>query len=63
MYLFHIENITGIHPPFTWRQDVDIHGKPAKSDPYVRVRLGDFKFDDRKHAVDDVTDVDLYKVD
>lgn len=37
-------------------------GKPAKSDPYVKVKLGDFKFNDRKHAVDDVTDVDFYKV-
>ncbi len=39
-----------------------MYGKPAKSDPYLRVKLGDFKFDDRKHAVDDVTEVDFYKV-
>ena len=39
-----------------------MYGKPAKSDPYLKVKLGDFKFNDRKHAVDDVTDVDFYKV-
>ena len=39
-----------------------MYGKPAKSDPYLRVKLGDFKFDDRKHAVDDVTEVDFYEL-
>lgn len=32
------------------------------SDPYVRVSLGKFLFSDRENAVDDATDVDLYKV-
>jgi len=42
--------------------DKDIFGRPAKSDPYIRVTLGKFKFDDREHAQDDMTDVDLYQV-
>ena len=42
--------------------DVSIFGRPAKSDPYVRVNLGKFKFDDRDNAIIDATDVDLYKV-
>lgn len=42
--------------------DIDIFGKPAKSDPYLRVHLGKDSFDDREHAVDDATDVDLYKL-
>ena len=28
----------------------------------VKVKLGKFKFNDRKNAVDDMTDVDLYKM-
>jgi len=42
--------------------DRDIFGKPAKSDPYLKVQLGDFKFNDRENAIDDVVDVDFYKV-
>ncbi len=42
--------------------DVSIFGRPAKSDPYIRVNLGKFKFDDRDNAIIDCTDVDLYKV-
>ena len=39
-----------------------LDGKPAKSDPYLKVTLGDFVFNDRKNAVNDVTDVDFYKL-
>lgn len=42
--------------------DVDIFGNKAKSDPYLKVKLGNQKFDDRQNAVDDVLEVDLYKV-
>ena len=42
--------------------DHDMFGKPAKSDPYLKVSLGDFKFNDRENAVDDVVDVDFYKL-
>merc|ERR1711871_709362 len=42
--------------------DLDMYGNVAKSDPYVKVKLGKFKFNDRKNAVDDMTDVDLYKM-
>ena len=42
--------------------DVDMYGKPSKSDPYLKVKLGDFKFDDRVNAIDDVVDVDFYKM-
>ena len=37
-------------------------GKPAKSDPYLIVSLGKDVVNDRQNAVDDVTDVDLYKL-
>ena len=42
--------------------DRDMFGKPSKSDPYLKVHLGKETFNDRKNAVDDVTDVDLYKL-
>lgn len=42
--------------------DTDIFGQKANSDPYLKVRLGKFTFNDREHAVNDVTDVDLYKM-
>jgi hypothetical protein len=42
--------------------DRDMFGKPAKSDPYLKVELGSFKFNDRENAVDDVVEVDFYKV-
>lgn len=42
--------------------DKDIFGNAENSDPYLRVALGKNVFDDRKHAVNDVTNVDLYKV-
>ena len=42
--------------------DYDMMGRPAKSDPYLKVRLGKDKFNDRKNAVDDVNEVDFYKL-
>ena len=42
--------------------DMGFNGTPGKSDPYLRVRLGNFVFDDRKNAIDDKVDVDLYKL-
>jgi hypothetical protein len=42
--------------------DVDIFGNKAKSDPYLKVALGKNVFNDRKNAVDDVLEVDLYKL-
>lgn len=44
------------------KMDVDFRGRPASSDPYLKVTLGKFVFDDRQNAVDDVTECDLYKV-
>lgn len=42
--------------------DVDMKGNPANSDPYLKVKLGKEKFDDRKNFVEDAKDVDLYKM-
>jgi hypothetical protein len=42
--------------------DIGIAGRPGKSDPYVRITLGKYVFDDRENAIDDMTDVDLYKL-
>lgn len=42
--------------------DFDIFGGKAKSDPYLRVRLGKKIFNDRQNAVDDVLEADIYKV-
>ena len=42
--------------------DKDMFGKPQPSDPYVLVKLGKEVFNDRKHAVTDAVDVDLYKM-
>ncbi len=42
--------------------DFDIFGNKAKSDPYLKVKLGKHLFDDREHAVNDVLEVDLYKM-
>jgi hypothetical protein len=42
--------------------DVGLGGKPGKSDPYLKIKLGKEKFNDRKNYVDDVTDVDFYKL-
>ena len=41
--------------------DMNFMGRPGRSDPYLRVQLGKFKFNDRKNAVDDVIDCDFYK--
>eukprot|EP00752_Nemacystus_decipiens_P012043 g10677.t1 len=42
--------------------DLGIGGRPGKSDPYLRVRLGKESFNDKKNYIDDVTDADFYKV-
>jgi hypothetical protein len=42
--------------------DMGFGGRPGKSDPYLKVKLGKEMFNDRENAVDDVTDVDIYKV-
>lgn len=42
--------------------DVGFGGRPGKSDPYLKVKLGKDLFDDRVNAIDDVTDVDFYKM-
>ena len=54
LYVLRATNLTGM--------DLDIFGNIAKSDPYLKVSLGKFMHNDRKHAVDDVTDVDLYQM-
>jgi hypothetical protein len=41
--------------------DKDFFGAVAKSDPYLKVEIGKFKFSDRKNAEENATDVDLYK--
>jgi hypothetical protein len=41
--------------------DVSLFGGPAKSDPYLRVNVGDDVFDDRKNYIKDQTEVDFYK--
>lgn len=43
-------------------KDFDMFGKPAKSDPYLIVRLGKETFNDRENAIDDVTEAFLYKM-
>lgn len=47
---------------FLAAMDLDIWGRPSKSDPYLRVDLGNATFNDRVHAVNDVTEMDLYKL-
>ena len=42
--------------------DSGFGGRPGKSDPYLIVKLGKHKFNDRENTVDDVTDVDFYKL-
>ena len=54
LYVLRATNLTGM--------DLDMFGNIAKSDPYLKVTLGKFKHNDRKNAVDDVTDVDLYQM-
>ena len=38
------------------------HGRPGRSDPYLKVSLGKESMDDRKNAVEDAVDADLYKL-
>jgi hypothetical protein len=42
--------------------DIGFGGRPGKSDPYLKVKLGKETFNDRVNAVDDATDVDFYKL-
>jgi hypothetical protein len=42
--------------------DLNMAGQPANSDPYLKVSLGKDKFNDRDNYVEDVKDVDLYKM-
>ncbi|GMI00136.1 hypothetical protein TrVE_jg577 [Triparma verrucosa] len=41
--------------------DIGFMGRPGKSDPYLKVNVGDDKFNDKKNYVSDVTEVDFYK--
>jgi len=54
LYVLRATNLTGM--------DLDMFGNIAKSDPYLKVTLGKFCHNDRKNAVDDVTDVDIYQM-
>ncbi|KAF0685790.1 Aste57867_22398 [Aphanomyces stellatus] len=42
--------------------DPGLNGAPGKSDPYLILRLGKDKINDRKNYIEDVTDPDFYKV-
>ncbi|KAF1325644.1 Inositol polyphosphate 5-phosphatase, partial [Globisporangium splendens] len=42
--------------------DLGLNGRPGKSDPYLRMKLGKEKVDDRKNFIDDTTDPDFYKM-
>lgn len=42
--------------------DLDVFGKPGKSDPYLKVQLGKQLFDDCDNAIDDVTEADFYRL-
>ncbi|KAF0685797.1 Aste57867_22405 [Aphanomyces stellatus] len=42
--------------------DPGFDGKPGKSDPYMVLRLGKAKINDRKNYIDDVVDPDFYKL-
>ena len=54
LYVLRGLNLTPMDPGFG--------GRPGKSDPYLKIKLGDVIFDDRENAIDDVTDVDFYKM-
>jgi len=41
--------------------DIGMFGRPGKSDPYLKVNIGDDKFNDKENYVSDATDVDFYK--
>jgi hypothetical protein len=42
--------------------DFKLDGQPAPPDPYLKVTLGNNKFDDRKNAVDDMENCPFYKL-
>lgn len=42
--------------------DMGLNGRPGKSDPYLRLKLGKQKVDDRKNFINDTTDPDFYKM-
>ncbi|OQS02130.1 hypothetical protein THRCLA_05475 [Thraustotheca clavata] len=42
--------------------DPGVDGHPGKSDPYLILRLGKEKINDRKNYIDDVVDPDFYKL-
>ncbi|CAK4072437.1 unnamed protein product [Aphanomyces euteiches] len=42
--------------------DPGFDGRPGKSDPYMVLRLGKTKINDRKNYIDDVVDPDFYKM-
>ena len=44
------------------KMDVDMFGRPANSDPYLKASLGKSKFNDRENAYNDMTDCDFYKL-
>ena len=54
LYILRGLNFTPMDPGFG--------GRPGKSDPYLKIKLGDVIFDDRENAVDDAIDVDFYKM-
>ena len=54
LYVLNASNLTAM--------DMGFMGKPGRSDPYLRVKLGKNLFDDRVNAIDDVVDADMYKV-
>ncbi|RLN20509.1 hypothetical protein BBJ28_00005436 [Nothophytophthora sp. Chile5] len=42
--------------------DIGLNGRPGKSDPYLKLTLGDKKLSDRKNYIEDTTDPDFYKM-
>ncbi|KAG7389144.1 hypothetical protein PHYBOEH_007572 [Phytophthora boehmeriae] len=42
--------------------DIGLNGRPGKSDPYLRLKLGDKKISDRKNYIEDTTEPDFYKM-
>ncbi|CAI5732253.1 unnamed protein product [Peronospora destructor] len=42
--------------------DLGLNGRPGKSDPYLRLTLGNQKLSDRKNYFEDTTDPDFYKM-
>ncbi|CAK4632712.1 unnamed protein product [Aphanomyces euteiches] len=54
VYILNGENFTPMDP--------GLDGQPGKSDPYLILRLGKEKINDRKNYIDDVVDPDFYKM-